>query len=108
MNVIEGLKSIGQYKETTESYLFNLVDSVPTVANVESFVTVLREKSIARDLYDTTVKINKKVLTGEEAIGDILAETELEVKNIANRQSLGNMENISVGMDKVFTKIVLF
>ena len=105
MNVIEGLKSIGQYKETTESYLFNLVDSVPTVANVESFVTVLREKSIARDLYDTTVKINKKVLTGEEAIGDILAETELEVKNIANRQSLGNMENISVGMDKVFGMI---
>ena len=105
MYVIEGLKSIGQYKETTESYLFNLVDSVPTVANVESFVTVLREKSIARDLYDTTVKINKKVLTGEEAIGDILAETELEVKNIANRQSLGNMENISVGMDKVFGMI---
>ncbi len=105
INVIEGMKSIGEYKDTTQGHLFELADSVPTVWNVESYVSVLREKSIARDLLSRTQDVSKKILQGEVPIGDLLAETEKEVKVIANRQTVGNMENISLGMDKVFKMI---
>lgn len=105
INIIEGLKSIGEYKDFTQSYLFELADSVPTVANVESYVTVIREKSIARDLFYKSQDISSKILKGEVPISDLLAETEKDVKVIANRQSVGNMESISLGMDKVFSMI---
>ena len=83
INVIEGLKAIGEYKDYTQSYLFELADSVPTVANVESYVTVIREKSIARDLFYKSQDISSKILKGEVPISDLLAETEKDVKVIA-------------------------
>ena len=85
INIIEGLKSIGEYKDFTQSYLFELADSVPTVANVESYVTVIREKSIARDLFYKSQDISSKILKGEVPISDLLAETEKDVKVIAKQ-----------------------
>ena len=54
INVIETLKAQGNYEQVTEAYLFELTDMIPTTVNIESYIQVLKEKSIERELYYET------------------------------------------------------
>lgn len=105
LNVIETLKRMGTYDQVTEEYLFELTDRIPTTVNIESYIQVLKEKSIERELYNETLVIGNKVLAGNENVSDLLALSERRIKEIADKQSSGNMQSISLSMDKVFNLI---
>lgn len=105
INVIETLKAQGNYEQVTEAYLFELTDMIPTTVNIESYIQVLKEKSIERELYYETLTIGSKVLAGEDNVSDLLALSEKRIKEIADKQSSGNMQTISLSMDKVFNII---
>lgn len=105
INVIETLKSQGKYDLVTEEYLFELTDMIPTTVNIESYISVLKEKSIERELYYETLSIGSKILAGDSNVSDLLALSEKRIKEIADKQSSGNMQSISFSMDKVFNII---
>lgn len=105
LNVIETLKSQGKYGEVTESYIFELTEMIPTTVNIEAYIKVLKDKSIERELYYETQNIARKVLAGDNNVSDLLALSERRIKEIADKQSTGNMQTISLSMDKVFNII---
>lgn len=105
INVIETLKQAGWYEEINDSYLFELVESVPTVLNTEQYVDVLKEKSLERELYYETLELSNRVLKGEEDVSDILASAEKHIGNIVNKQRVANLMPISSALDGVFDAI---
>lgn len=105
INVIETLKAQGKYDLVKEDYLFELTEMIPTTVNIESYISVLKEKSIERELYYETLSIGSKILAGDNNVSDLLALSEKRIKEIADKQSSGNMQSISFSMDKVFNII---
>lgn len=105
INVIETLKLMGTYEEITESYLFELAESVPTVFSTEQYVDVLKVKSLERELYNETVELSKRVLKGDEEVSEILASAEKNIGNIVNKQRVNNLMPISAALEGVFDAI---
>ena len=107
LSVIEELKAQGTYDSVKEEYLYELVNGVPTVVslNIESYISIIKDKSLQRELYYESQKINERILSGEEKIDDLIADSEKMVKTIANKQKVGMMKPIGFALDKVFNVI---
>ena len=105
IDVIETLKQMGFYEQITDSYLFELVESVPTVLSTEQYVDVLKRKSLERELYNEVKDLSKRVLKGEEDVSDLLASAEKNIGSIVNKQRVNNLMPISAALDGVFDAI---
>ena len=82
LSVIEELKAQGTYDSVKEDYLLELVNGVPTVVslNIESYISIIKDKSLQRELYFESQKINERILSGEEKIDDLIADSEKWLK----------------------------
>lgn len=107
LTVIEKLKSLGTYSQIGEDYLHNLINSVPTVApiSIEEYISIIKEKSIQRELYYINENLNNKIKKGEDSTSDLLALGEKNIKELANKQKVGIMKPVSYALDHVFDKI---
>lgn len=102
ITVIEKLKLHGQYGFVNEKYLFELTEMLPTVVTTESFVKVLKEKSVERELYFQAKELVNTILEGKSNLSDLLAISEKKLKDIADKQQAGSMTTLSHLVDGVF------
>ncbi|HEU0142540.1 MAG TPA: replicative DNA helicase [Bryobacteraceae bacterium] len=58
------------------SYLVSLDDGLPAIANLESYVRIVKEKSLLRRIIFASQKLINRCLIGDEQAGSILAEAE--------------------------------
>ncbi|MCZ2074703.1 MAG: replicative DNA helicase [Bryobacteraceae bacterium] len=58
------------------SYLVSLDDGLPAIANLESYVRIVKEKSLLRRIIFASQKLINRCLVGDEQAGSILAEAE--------------------------------
>lgn len=72
------------------TYLNNLVEIVPTTANIETYVKELQDKAILRAIILSSHKITNLAYQAEEAPVDVLNKADQEFFNIANRRGLGS------------------
>lgn len=63
-------------------YLTEIVDTVPTSANVEEYIKIVEEKAILRKLIDTTLEIEKDCYQPIENITDVLDNAEKRILNV--------------------------
>lgn len=102
INVIETLKTLNLYDNLMEDKLMDLIDAVPTTIDAESYVIILKDKSLERELYFELQNISNTILTGEEELSDLMALTEKNVMNIVNKQRTGDLTIISNLVPRVF------
>lgn len=102
INTIEELKKEDTYQDDFEQYLIDLMESVPTVVTTESYVNVLKDKSLERELYYTMQDLSHDIINGEEDLSDLLAKTEKNVMTIVNKQRTGDLTLINNLVPKVF------
>ena len=102
ISVIETLKTLNRYSEEMEPYLMSLIDAVPTIVDVESYVNVLKDKALERELFYTAENIKSRIIQGDDDLGDLLSITEREVMQIINKQRTGDLTLISNLVPRVF------
>ena len=102
ISLIETLKALNKYDDSMEPYLISLMDAVPTIVDAESYVNVLKDKALERELYYELQNISSLVLNGEEEINDLLSKTEKNVMQIVNKQRTGDLTLISNLVPRVF------
>ena len=105
ISLIETLKALNKYDDSMEPYLISLMDAVPTIVDAESYVNVLKDKALERELYYELQNISSLVLNGEEEINDLLSKTEKNVMQIVNKQRTGDLTLISNLVPRVFNII---
>lgn len=107
LSVIEKLKTLGTYGQIGEDYLYELINSVPTIApiSIEEYISIIKEKSLQRELFYINQNMNAMILKGEEAASDLIALSEKNIKELANKQNVGIMKPVSFALDRVFDKI---
>jgi replicative DNA helicase len=74
-----------------ESFIYELVNSTPTAANVASYATIVREKAILRQLIEAgTDIITSAYNQGDVDVKDVLDKAESQVFKIAEQQTRGS------------------
>jgi len=68
------------------SYLTDLLEKIPTAANIEYYAKIIRQKSILRSLIYSATEIVSKATTAEENVEDILDFSEKTIFQISEYQ----------------------
>ncbi|TLG77457.1 replicative DNA helicase [Culicoidibacter larvae] len=84
------------------SYLYELINSVPTAANVEYYINIVEKEGLRRQLIEATMAINKGALTESEDIEELLQQAEQKILQVANNRRMGQFERI----DKVLNQTI--
>ncbi len=75
-------------------YLSEIIDSVPSAANVEYYIGILREKQVGRKIIETATDIANEAYTSEDSIYDVLADAEMKILRIANMRKTTEFKSI--------------
>ena len=79
------------------AYLIELATTTPSAANIKHYATIVRDKSILRQMIDVgTSIINKGFQPDGRDSKDILSEAEAEVLQIAESRSLGKADFVTL------------
>ena len=71
-----------------------IMDIVPTSANVKNYAEIVYEKSVLRRLIKITEGITNECYQGKGALNDVLADTEKKIFGLLQNQQSGEMESI--------------
>ncbi len=82
-------------------YLYSLVESIPSVANVDVYLKVLQEKTLERRLLEVSTEISEEILKGDKSIDDLLISAESKITEVVNGQKVGDFQRIDLLTDSV-------
>ncbi|MBQ1208465.1 MAG: replicative DNA helicase [Lachnospiraceae bacterium] len=71
-----------------------LLNAVPTSANVKSYAQIVRDKAVLRRLIQTNEEIINECYAGSQGVDDILQETEKKVFNLLKDSNSGEFVSI--------------
>jgi len=95
VKVLDELRRLNLYEASGgNEYLFELIDSVPVVANVNSYLEILEEKTLLRELYFVTQDIQKKIINGNEDFKEISSKAEEDVFKVIKKRRTADVKKI--------------
>ncbi len=86
-------------------YLMELANTVPTSANASYYATIVREKSILRNLIHAAAEISKMAYDDSEDMNEILDKSEQAVFEIVQNRVLKDYRHIGDIMDQTLMKL---
>lgn len=86
-------------------YLIEISEAVPTTANVNAYVEIVREKSIARRLIDTANKISQDTMTSNKPLDELLDDAEKRIMDISRNRTASDFKLIGNVVNQVFDNI---
>jgi len=81
-------------------YLTEILDSVPTAANIDSYIQIVEEMSMRRDLIETATNIATLGYSGEGTINENLDEAEKKILGISKRRKSSEFRTIRDVLNK--------
>jgi replicative DNA helicase len=94
--VSEALKKNGIFAEVGgASYLTELINSIQTAANVEYYASIIRDKSIARQLITTGSNIVSDAFNEQVSPEEILDKSQSALFNISHQKSKKGFSNVA-------------
>ena len=105
-NIIEELKRKKEFDAVGgQEYILELVDILPQVVEWENYASVIKQKSVSRELYNTLGDLSKAVLDNDLTFEDILVKTEDDIKRILNKRRTAQFSKIDSITDNVIDVI---
>ncbi|NLG82987.1 MAG: replicative DNA helicase [Bacilli bacterium] len=100
------LKDKNQYLEVGGlEYLIELSELVPTTANVQTYVEIVREKAIVRRLIETANLIAQNATRSDMDLDELLDDAEKKIMLVARERSASDFKEIRDVVNEVFGKI---
>lgn len=82
-------------------YLYNLIESVPSVANIDVYLNILHEKSLERKLLEVVENIREYILKGDDHINDLIVKSEKQIMDVINGQKVSDFKRVDLLTDSV-------
>ncbi len=106
ISVIDQLKKKKELDQVGGAYyITGLVESVPTVANVENYARIVLEKALLRQLITISHNISKDAYDDAEDVGDILDRAEQKIFNISENRLKGGFKHINPILQETFDEM---
>jgi len=86
-------------------YLTEIVDSVPTAANVATYSYIVKEKAVLRELIQVSGKIMSRCYSGAEDIEQIMDDAEKMIFQVSNQGNQGSYVAIKDILKETFERI---
>ncbi len=87
------------------SYLAELASSVPTSANIEHYAAIVAEKATLRRLITTATEVVQDGYTRQDAVDELLDETEKKILEVSRRKNVKAFQNIQDVLLGAYDKI---
>ncbi|MDD2493244.1 MAG: replicative DNA helicase [Bacilli bacterium] len=101
LSVIEELKRLNDFDRIGKNYLIDLMDILPSHVVAESYVDVILQKSLERELYFAVSDISDDILAGQTEFEALLENTEKTVFQIVNKRRTTPFMIIDEATEKV-------
>ncbi len=75
-------------------YLSEVIDSVPSAANVEYYINIVKEKMIGRKIIETAEDIANEAYISEDSVYDVLDSAEMKMLRIGNMRKTTEFQKI--------------
>ena len=103
ITVIEQMKERGVFQEgSTQQYITELMTMTPTAANVSQYVSIIRDKSLQRDLGKVAGDITQMVNEGLGSADDMLESAERNIYALRRDRTIGGLKPISEVVRQVY------
>ena len=86
-------------------YIATLVDNVPAVSNIESYVKIVEEKSVIRNLIRTANEIIKNGYSGTEDVDALVEQAEKRIFDVVQERNSRGYSSIKEVLINVFDEI---
>ncbi|HKM29677.1 MAG TPA: replicative DNA helicase [Bacilli bacterium] len=101
LSVIEELKRRNDLERIGKNYLIDLTDILPSHVVAESYVEVILQKSLERELFYAVSNIGEQILEGKTDFEALLEDTEKTVFQIVNKRRTTPFMKIDEATEKV-------
>ena len=106
VTVLEQLRTSGTYDDAGgKSYIMQLMEITPTAAHVGEYITILRDKTILRELLDAAHKITDSVQSGEGDARDLEEYAEKLVYEVRQGREIKGLHHIKTVLYDVYTHL---
>ncbi len=106
VTVIEQMKSRGVYHdESTRNYIVEVMKTTPTSANVSEYMSIIRDKSLQRDLAQAASSITEMVNEGVGGAEEMLEAAERYIYGLRKDRSIGGLKPISEVVQAVYDNL---
>ena len=106
LTLLEFLKSSDELdKAGGVTYITEVSSSVPTTANLESYIRIVEEKSLLRRLIKASTAIIEDSYNKQGKVEDVLDSAEKKIFDIAEKRSSSDFEPLSKVLERGFLEI---
>ncbi len=100
--IIDELKRMNVFEATGGlDYIYDIINSVPVVANIEAYIELIHQKRLERYLLEVVRKISDNILDGNMEFSDLLVQSEQQLMDVVNRQRVEDMRRLDLLTDEV-------
>lgn len=82
-------------------YLIELADAIPSVVNTEAYISIIKEKSVERELLNTITNISNTVLDNKLPFNELIDEAERKLVEVLNKRKTVDLIRIDTATEKV-------
>ncbi|HAH78621.1 MAG TPA: replicative DNA helicase [Ruminococcaceae bacterium] len=96
VTVLEGLQKTGKFDEADgKTYLLQLAQMVPSISNVESYASIVRDKYDVRTLITTARDIIEEASSGEADAASLLDSAEQRIFDIRRGKNMQGLQRVN-------------
>jgi len=105
LTLISRLKKEKTYKKVDSSYLVNLVNTVPTAANVEHYALLIKEAATKRALIQAGTQVVEMGFSEDQEAADCLNKAESAIFSISQKNNLRSFVLLKDALAESFDRI---
>ncbi|HYM65226.1 MAG TPA: replicative DNA helicase [Candidatus Sulfotelmatobacter sp.] len=105
ITIVEKLKKNKSLEKIDSSYISDLVNSVPTAANIEEYAQMIKEDSTKRRLISAGTEIAENSFKEDEEIGKLLDKAESAIFSISQGHNIRGFAPIKDSLAESFDRI---
>ena len=105
VTVLDKMKERGVFTEQSTGYVMQLMEIMPTAANVRSYAQIVRDKSLLRAISEAASDINETVYQNAGTAAEILENAEKRIFALRKDSAGDSLEHIGTVLLKVFDRL---
>ena len=105
VTVLDKMKELGVYQDTSRDYILQLMEITPTAANVTRYASIVREKALLRGLAQAATDISEIVYSGVGTPAEMLESAEKKIYSLRKGERNDSLEHIGSTLLKVFDRL---
>ena len=106
VTVLDKMKELGIYEDSSPKYLMELMEITPTAANALRYANIVRDKSMLRGLVSAAQDISETVFEGTGTPAEQLETAEKKIYALRKGERGDSLEKISVVLHRVYDRMV--